>query len=103
MTRLPDALDWYVRFFGRPPDIVPNEQEVMWQVAGAGWPYVRQEPKRAGQGLVTIAVSDLAAAVHELGMRGIATGSIETVGEGALKARTQDPDGNNLDLIQVAR
>ncbi|MGH9920411.1 MAG: hypothetical protein ACRD6W_16275, partial [Nitrososphaerales archaeon] len=25
------AQEWYERFFDRPPDIVPNEHEVMWK------------------------------------------------------------------------
>ena len=31
---------WYERLFGRPAYIVPNNDEVMWCVAGNGWLYV---------------------------------------------------------------
>ncbi len=34
------AIGWYDRLFGRAADIVPNETEVMWCVAGNGWLYV---------------------------------------------------------------
>ena len=40
--------------------------------------------------------------VRDLAARGITTDAIETVGEGARKARTRDPDGNNVDVIDVA-
>lgn len=28
------ALPWYERVFGHVPDVVPNENEVLWRVAG---------------------------------------------------------------------
>lgn len=31
------ARAWYERLLGRPPDLVPNENEAAWQLAGTGW------------------------------------------------------------------
>jgi predicted enzyme related to lactoylglutathione lyase len=101
VVRLDRAVDWYVRFFDRSPDVVPNDAEAMWQVAGAGWLYLLEDPARAGQGVVTISVSDLEGAVRDLAARGISATSIESVGDAGRKAKTTDPDGNNIDLIQV--
>lgn len=74
------ALPWYQKLFGRAPDIVPNETEVMWRVAEAGWLYLIQEPARAGRPVVTIAVSDLDPFVGDLAARGISAGPIEAIG-----------------------
>jgi len=97
------ANDWYGRLFGRPADIVPNDDEVMWRVADGAWLYVIRDATRAGNSLVTICVTDLEEAVAELADRDIALGSITPVGDAGRKARGQDPDGNSIDLIQVAR
>ena len=39
------AMGWYEQLFGRPADIVPNKDEVMWGVSGNGWLYVIEEPR----------------------------------------------------------
>lgn len=97
------AVDWYSRLFGRPPDIVPNEDEVMWRVADGGWLYVIEVAGSAGNSSVTIAVTDLDEAAADVAARGIAIGAIEAVGDAARKAATEDPDGNSLALIEVAK
>jgi predicted enzyme related to lactoylglutathione lyase len=99
---LASAIDWYGRLFGRPADIVPNEQEVMWRVTDGGWLYVLQEPSSAGGGLVTIAVTDLDAEVAALADRGLPFAPIEPVGDAGRRSSMQDPDGNSINLIQVA-
>ena len=99
---LAPAVEWYSGLFGRPPDIVPNEDEVMWRVSDGGWLYVLQEPAAAGKSLVTIAVGDLDTTVAELAARDIRFGPIEPVGDAGGKARCDDPDGNSIALIQVA-
>ena len=97
------ATEWYGRLFGREPDMVPNEDEVMWRVTDGGWLYVLRDPPRAGHSLVTICVSDLEAAVAELAERDIELGPIAPVGDAGRKARGEDPDGNSVDLIQVTQ
>jgi len=95
------ALSWYESLFGREADIVPNESEVMWRVAGNGWLYVIEDPDRAGLTVVTIAVDDLDRLVSELATRGIASGPIEPVGDVGRKANSPDSDGNVISWIQV--
>ena len=102
VARFEYAVDWYTRLFGRPADIVPNEHEVMWRVAEAGWLYVIDDAERAGQTVVTIAVADLDAAVSELATRGISAQPIEDIGDAGRKAKLSDPEGNVIALIQVA-
>ncbi len=98
---LHDALGWYERLFGRPADIVPNENEVMWRVTGNSWLYVIEDHARAGRTVVTVSVSDLDQFVGELASRGIATGPIEEVGDAGRKANVVDADGNVISWIQV--
>jgi predicted enzyme related to lactoylglutathione lyase len=96
------ALPWYAQLFGRAPDIVPNQSEVMWCVAGNGWLYVIEDTERAGRTVVTISVRDLDQFVEDLEDRGIVTGSIETVGGAGPKAAATDSDGNVIAWIEVA-
>ena len=44
---------------GRPPDLVPNEDEAAWQMNETGWIYVIVDPGRAGSALHTLLVDDL--------------------------------------------
>ena len=37
---------WYDRFFGRPADIVPNDDEVMWKATDTAWLYVIRDGAR---------------------------------------------------------
>jgi predicted enzyme related to lactoylglutathione lyase len=95
------ARGWYERIFGRAVDIIPNEKEIMWCVAGNGWLYVIEDPERAGRTVVAVSVSDLDEFLADLASRGIDAGPIEVVGEGARKASVVDADGNMISWIQV--
>ncbi len=97
------AIGWYEQLFGRAADIIPNNDEVMWCVAGNGWLYVIQDPERAGQTAVTISVSDLDQFVTDLADRGISAGPVEAVGDAGRKANVADADGNVISWIEVAR
>ena len=100
---LPPAVAWYGELFGRPPDIVPNGDEVMWQVTDAGWLYVVHDEERAGRSLVTLCVADLEQAMAEVAGRGVRTGAIEPVGTAGRKANVVDPEGNTVSFIEVAQ
>lgn len=95
------AQEWYERFFGRPPDIIPNEQEVMWKATGSAWVYVIDDVARAGHGFITLAVPDLEESIAALATRNVATGPIERVGDAGRKAIVVDPDNNSIALIEV--
>jgi predicted enzyme related to lactoylglutathione lyase len=101
VSDLQAATPWYEQLFGRAADIVPNEDEVMWCVAGNGWLYVVEDPERAGRTVVTISVSDLDLFVDELASRGIRAGPIEAVGVAGRKANSVDSDGNVMSWIDV--
>jgi hypothetical protein len=98
---LPTAMDWYQQLFGRPADLVPNESEAMWCVAGNGWLYVIKDPDRAGMTVVTISVDNLDQFVADLANRGIRSGPIDAVGDAGRKSNLVDADGNCISCIQV--
>jgi len=102
VSDLEPARAWYERFFGRPADIVPNDDEVMWKATDSAWVYVIRDGARAGHGVVTVAVSNLEDATSALATRGVTAGSIERVGHAGRRAVALDPDGNSMALIEVA-
>jgi predicted enzyme related to lactoylglutathione lyase len=101
VTRLTEALPWYENLFGRSPDIVPNDEEVMWRVVDAGWLYILEDAARAGNAVVTLSFPDLDGVVQELSDRGLQPGPPEPVGDAGRKSNLTDPDGNLLSLIEV--
>jgi glyoxylase I family protein len=102
ITDLDAVRPWYERLFGRPADIIPNENEVMWRAAAnAGWLYLVVDRQRAGQSLAALSVRDLDAELAALCGRGIEPEFVEQVGEAGRKATLRDPDGNTVALIEV--
>jgi len=97
-----EARRWYEQLFGRAPDVVAHDEEVMWQVAGTGWLYVLREPERAGRSIVAIAVDDIEATVAALAERGVTAGPIAPEGDAARKSVLLDPAGNRVELLEVA-
>lgn len=100
VARLDAALAWYERFFGRPPDVVPNDTESMWQATDAGWVYVVADAERAGKGLMTVMVDDLGEDLTALEARGITTGPVETAPGLYRKTVLEDPEGNVIQLFE---
>jgi len=94
------SIDWYTRLSGQPPDMLPNEREAAWQLAGAGWLYVLVDPPRAGSSLNTLLVDDLDGFLAGLAERRIDAGPVETIGDGVRQAILTDPDGNLLKIAQ---
>ncbi|HEY6474240.1 MAG TPA: VOC family protein [Acidimicrobiales bacterium] len=101
VTELAAAQDFFERLFGASPDIIVNENEVMWRLADAAWLYVVVDAVRAGDALVAVSVPDLDAALAEIAARGIEPAHVERVGEAERKATVTDPDGNTVALIEV--
>ena len=94
------AVEWYERIAGRPPDLIPNEDEAAWQLSDTGWLYVVADQSAAGSALHTLLVDDLDGFIAGLAARGIAAGAVETIGPGVRRAIVTDPDGNRLNVGQ---
>lgn len=101
VTDLTRGQDFFERLLGKPPDVLVNENEVMWQVTEAAWLYVVVDPSRAGHALAAVSVPDLDGALGELATRGIEPSVIEQPGPSARKATVIDPDGNSVAIIEV--
>lgn len=97
------ARDWYERFMGRPPDMIPHEREAVWQATDSAWLYINQGDATAvGSGLLTLMVDDLDDRVAGIAARGIEVGEITWVVPGEVRsAWVTDPDGNRIQLGQM--
>jgi hypothetical protein len=84
---------WWERFFDRPPDLVPNDNEACWRVTDHGWIYVIGDAERAGKGLATLLVDDFDAWVERLRLT-----EIKTMPGGIRSSLITDPEGNTLQL-----
>jgi predicted enzyme related to lactoylglutathione lyase len=96
------AVGWYELLLGRPPEVLVNDDEVMWRICDGGWLYVVRDPQRAGHALVALAVPDLDEAIAQIEQRGLSRPPVETIPDAARKARFLDPEGNTVALIEVA-
>jgi catechol 2,3-dioxygenase-like lactoylglutathione lyase family enzyme len=94
------AVEWYERLLGRPPELIPNQDEAAWRLTDTGWIYVIADAGRAGSGLHTLLVDDLDGFLAGIGERGIDAAPLETIGDGARRTYVTDPDGNRLQVGQ---
>jgi predicted enzyme related to lactoylglutathione lyase len=95
------ARAWYELFFGRTPDVIAHDEEVMWQVTRAGWLYVLRDADRAGNSIVAMAVSDIEDTVSVLEARGVSVGPVKPEGDAGRKAVVLDPAGNRVEIIEI--
>ncbi len=94
------AAGWYERLIGRPPDLVPNDDEAAWRLTETGWIYIVVDEHRAGSALNTLLVDDLDTFLAGLAERGITTSAVRTIGDGVHVTVVTDPDGNRLQVGQ---
>jgi hypothetical protein len=100
VSAIAPARAFYGRFFGRGPDIIATDEEVMWRLTDSAWLYVVVDGNRAGRSLVTMAVDDLDTALAQLAVRSVAVEQLEEMDAGR-KATLRDPDGNTVAIIEV--
>ena len=89
------ARAWYEQLLGE-PSFSPNAIEIVWTLADRRSVYVKEDPNRAGGGLVTMIVDDLDALVAEIGARGLEPTERETYSNGVRKAIYRDDEGNEI-------
>ena len=89
------ARAWYERLLGE-PSMFPHDKEVVWTLADERSVYILEDPGRAGDGLVTLFVDDLDAAVAQIGARGLEPTERETYSNGVRKVTYRDDDGNEV-------
>ena len=94
------ALPWYERLFGRPPDMLPQDEEAAWQLTDTGWIYLVADADRASKALLTLLVDNLDKQVAALAERGLVPDELETLSNAGRKAAFVDPEGNTITFAQ---
>jgi catechol 2,3-dioxygenase-like lactoylglutathione lyase family enzyme len=95
VSDLDAGIDWYTRFFGRPPDLRVGD-EVLWDIDEHATLFIEPNPARAGAGRITLSVSGLDALLERLADERIGHGPIETYSNGVRHVNVPDPDGNTI-------
>ena len=95
VTDLDAGIDWYTRFLGRPPDMRAGD-EVLWDVVAGATLFIEPNPKHAGAGRITFAVTALDELLGGIAARGIEHEPVGTYSNGVRHASIADPDGNLL-------
>jgi catechol 2,3-dioxygenase-like lactoylglutathione lyase family enzyme len=96
-----EAAAWYAKLLGRPADMLPNDAEAAWQLADGASLYLLADPGRAGQGAFTLIVPDLDAELARMAADGITPTRIDVM-EAGRKGVIEDPDGNEIGLVQLS-
>ncbi len=102
VSDLDASLDWYTRFFGRPPDLrVGNE--ILWDVDEHATLFIEPNASQAGAGRITFAVAGLEGLLEHLAAEGIEHEPIETYSNGVRHVKIPDPDGNAIAFAEPRR
>ncbi|HEY5261054.1 MAG TPA: VOC family protein [Solirubrobacteraceae bacterium] len=95
------AIEFYERLLGKPPAMLPNDDEAAWQLTDSGWLYVVRDAGKAGGALVTLLVDDPDEQIPALAERGVETEPVQEKAGGAVRSIwVVDPDGNRIQLGQ---
>jgi catechol 2,3-dioxygenase-like lactoylglutathione lyase family enzyme len=92
VSDLDTSIDWYTRFFGRPPDRRVRE-EVLWEIDERAWLFIEPNAARAGAGRITLAVAGLDALLERLAAARIEREPIETYSNGVRPVNVPDRTG----------
>jgi catechol 2,3-dioxygenase-like lactoylglutathione lyase family enzyme len=95
VSDLDAGIDWYTRFFGRPPDYRAGD-EVLWEIDEHATLFIEPNAAQAGAGRITLAVAGLDALLEHLTAQGIEHEPIETYSNGVRDVNIPDPDGNAI-------
>jgi hypothetical protein len=101
VRNMDEAKRWYEIFFGRPSDAQPMAGLAEWHTPGGALQIVLDE-QRAGGSLVTVWVADARGALAGLRSRGGPEVELDdTSSDKVLFASLQDPDGNEVTVVEV--
>jgi catechol 2,3-dioxygenase-like lactoylglutathione lyase family enzyme len=95
VSDLDASIDWYTRFFGRPPDMRVGD-EMLWEIDEHAWLFIEPNATRAGVGRITLQVAGLDALLERLAGQRIEHEPIETYSNGVRHVNVPDPDGNAI-------
>jgi len=94
------AVAWYETLFGRAADSNPRPEVAEWKFPGGGWLQVYQLRERAGNGSVTLAVTDLNEVLAHLKQLAIGTNQ-RTSSDRVKTVMISDPDGNHIAFAEA--
>ena len=89
------SIDWYTRFFGRPPDRRVGD-EVLWEIDEHATLFIEPNAAQAGAGRITLAVTGLDVLLERLAAQRIEHEPIETYSNGVRHVNILDPDRNSI-------
>jgi catechol 2,3-dioxygenase-like lactoylglutathione lyase family enzyme len=95
VSDLDASIDWYTRFFAKPPDFRAGD-EILWEIEERAWLFIEPDVVNAGTGRITLSVTGLDALLERLATQGIEHEAIETYSNGVRHAKVPDPDGNAI-------
>jgi catechol 2,3-dioxygenase-like lactoylglutathione lyase family enzyme len=99
VSDLDASIDWYTRFFGRPPDSRVGD-EILWAVDERAWLFIEPNAPWAGAGRITLAVEGLDGLLERLDAERIEHEPIETYLNGVRHVNIPDPDGNAIAVAE---
>jgi catechol 2,3-dioxygenase-like lactoylglutathione lyase family enzyme len=99
VSDLDAGIDWYTRFFGRPPDRRVGE-EMLWEIDEHAWLFIEPNAAQAGACRITFAVAGLDALLERLAAQRIEHEPVETYSNGVRHVKVPDPDGNAMALAE---
>ena len=100
VSDLDAGIDWYTRFFGRPPDFRAGD-EILWEINEHATLFIEPNAAQAGAGRITLSVTGLDALLERLAAERIAHDPIETYSDGMRHVKVPDPDGNALAFAEL--
>jgi catechol 2,3-dioxygenase-like lactoylglutathione lyase family enzyme len=100
VSDLDAGIDWYTRFFGRPPDFRAGD-EILWAITEHATLFIEPNPAQAGTGRITLGVSELDELLQQLTAQGIEHERIETYSNGVRHVSIPDPDGNAIAFAEA--
>ena len=99
VSDLDAGIDWYTRFFGRPPDFRAGN-EMLWEIDEHATLFIEPDAARAGVGRITFSLAGLDTVLERLAAQRIEHDPIETYSNGVRHAKVPDPDGNMIALAE---
>ncbi len=99
VSDLDAGIDWYTRFFGRPPDMRAGD-EVLWDIDEHATLFIEPNAAHAGTGRITLAVDGLEELLERLAVQRIEHEPIETYSNGVRHVKIPDPDRNAIALAE---
>jgi catechol 2,3-dioxygenase-like lactoylglutathione lyase family enzyme len=100
VSDLDASLDWYTRFFGRPPDMRAGD-EILWDIDEHATLFIEPNAAQAGAGRITLVAAGLDALLERLAAEGIEHEPVETYSNGVRHAKLPDPDGNAIAFAEL--